>query len=460
MLCVKHKLCSLSLLPLLFAILPCSPLLSFVVLSKYLCPVFIIIIKVYIDLFHEQTLFILVYRVLFLENPMSSPATAVAYREMCRIDKYTDIYLQEIRTRRQIHKCLFSPPGARMCKRVWIRDHGKVYHTRRRTYIEESPKMPLIPPRYKISQSPPKLVRSKTCPVVDAIERGPSPKPEKKEAARSHPVKFGIPFLTRSTEREERRDDRHRQRREERREERTARPFVVEAPPEEYRYRRESTRSRRRTRSDSPRRGRSPVSDRRSSLDSPSRRESRRPRETSPVTERTPLRRTNRVVEVHNYETPRSRSWSRTRNAEGHPEERRVRFANDDQVDQVSRGPNRSSSFEDTDYEYDIIKERPSRQHREKERHTRKPSPWPERPEKQKAGRNTTRNMPPPRIVQDGCQRVSSSTANNRDWDHPRNIEIRRPRSRGHARFRQSSLEPDSKVVCDADHWRYGGRWR
>ena len=438
---------------------------------------------------------------------MSSPATAVAYRyrEMCRIDKYTDIYLQEIRTRRKIYKCLFSPPGARMCKRVWIRDHGKVYHTRR-TCIEESPKtahMPLIPSRYKIRESPaklslPKLVRSKTSPVVTAIEREPSPKQEKKkkttkEEVRSHPVKFGIPFLSRSPERDERRrDDGHRQRCEERREARTARPFVVEAP-EEYSYRRKSPRptpsssppppppyTRRRT-SDSSRRARSPIPEHKSSPDSPhSRREPRRPRETSPVTERVPLRRSHRPVEVHNYESPRSRSWSRTRDAEDHPQQgRRVRFAsNDDDHHQAppSRRFNRSStsSFDDIDYGYDIIKERPNRRHREQERHARKPSPWPDRPEKSRAGSHShshthiTRNMaPPPRIVQDGCQRVSGSTANTSDWHQPPpkpNIEIRRPRSRGHARFRRSSLEPEpdssSPVVCDADHWRYGGRWR
>lgn len=448
---------------------------------------------------------------------MSLPASTLVYREMCRVDKYTDIYLQEIRTRRKIHKCLFSPPGARMCKRVIVRDHGKVYHTRRR-YIEEEqepPKMPSILPKHRVRESPSrplKLVRSKTSPVITTVERSPSfpaKRDEKETEIRSHPVRFGIPFLSRASEREERKDrdrdwdwdrprPRYRRRREEYREEkeRTARPFVVEAPEEYNKYRRRQSprplptpspspsrsplpqrHRHRRTQSDSPRRARSPrrtrspTPDRRGSVDLPSRQyESRRPRETSPVAERVPLRRSHRVVEVHNPERPRSRSWSRTReDTEDRPQsERRVRFANDDKF--ASDDSGQTSSVDED--EYDIIKERSSRRHCEQERHIREPSPWPgrpDRPEKQKPGGGSstiTRNMPPPRIVQDGCQRVSGSTANNDDHLAPK-IELRRPRSRAHARFRRGSgsLEPesepdDSTVVCDADHWRYGGRWR
>lgn len=382
-----------------------------------------------------------------------------------------------------------------MCKRVWIRDHGKVYHTRR-TYIEEPPlekmNMPLILPKYRVRESPGsggplKLVRSKTAPVVTTVERSPSSSPTTnrgEKEARSHPVKFGIPFLTtgrgqtdndrdRDRDRDSKPRHRHKYRREEPREERTARPFVVEAPEEYRRCRRQSRPSpspsqspspsprpqrQRRTRSDSPRRARSPTADRRGES-------RRRPREPSPVTERVPLRRSHRVVEVHNHERPRSRSWSRTRDTDRSHQERRVRFASDD------------DSGADDPY---IIKERPARRHRE-------PSPWPDEPDKSKSDRPdkpekpekhkpgpTIRNMPRPRIVQDGCQRVSGSTANTSDCQQQPKIELRRPRSRSrvHSCFRRGTgtgtgigslepeSEPDSTVVCDTDHWRYGGRWR
>ena len=397
---------------------------------------------------------------------------AALYQDMCRIEKYTDVYLQETRIRKKIRKCLFSPSGG-TCKRTRVRDHGKVYH-RRRVQIEDSRKMPSIFPKYEMVQVPPEPVRSKKHPIATAtaIERRPSPKRD----SRSYPFRLYLPFLNRAHKCKE--EDRESQRSKERGRERPSRPFVVDAP-EPRRYRRESSRPRIRT--DSPERGRSSAPDCRSqrySSSSPWNSQphlrARRPRERSPVNDRVPLRRTHsspppRPVEIHNYRSERSespRSGSRTRRTDRSPQSRRVRFANDVECERMNNAnkqremddrygtppkSNRSQSLS-TDYGYDIIEERPNRRYRSRERHARGPSPWPEKSqEMQKPGtiRNTAHARP--RIIQEGYQLYPRPPA-----DYPPNIEIRSPRSRGRNHFRP---EYERVVVCDADYRRYGGRW-
>lgn len=332
---------------------------------------------------------------------------------MCLVEKFTDIYPDETRIKKITHRCLFSPRRG-TCSRIRVYDHGEAYHTRR-AQLESPRTMAPSRARYQIIQHA-EPSRSREC-SRPPTERRPSPKRQ------SRPFRLYFPFFRRGYEFEVNRNTLRR-----REGERAARPFVVDSP-ETSRHNRQSTQPLVHTAS--PRRGRSPVSERRtqeypadftSTRDQQPYCEPRRPRERSPVAERVPLGRRqsslpHRIVEIHNHRPERNgppRAASRERYEERSPQPRRVRFSSNVEYATITddRNDNRGQSggseqinFPQDNIDrryYEAVEERPSR--RQEERQRRRPSPWP--------GMQRSRTSPNiahirPRIIQDGYRQIS-----------------------------------------------------
>lgn len=403
---------------------------------------------------------------------------------MCRIEVLRDIHPQEIRTRKTIRTCLFSPGQGRACRRTRVYDHSKMYHIRR-FCLERRRRAPSpSPPRSQMIQ-PVESRRSRERSTPNIESRRPSSPPRRQ----SDPIRIQPPFPRRTSSD----SDNNRETQMHRRREGVSRPFIVD-PPESHRSERQSTR--RRSQTSSPQR-RFPVSDHRrqegprdsapstpSPRESQTNREPRRPRERSPVAERVPVRRRHssprppRVVEIHNYR-PEDKKPSRTSSRERNGE-KRVHFASDVESEptrerdapvekddhrgrQDAPGPHRSdSSSENRNRSYEIIEERPTRPQSPHERHARKPSPWPGRQretQRDRAAPNIIHVRP--RIIQDGNRHLSRvgericTEARGRPSYETYRDEFERP-SRGFGRVRTFDIGNERIVIYDRDR----PRWR
>lgn len=408
---------------------------------------------------------------------------------MCRIEIFTDVYPQEIRTRKIIRRCLFSPRRG-TCRRTRVYDRGEMYHIQR-FRLEKRQRAASPTPKYHIIQ-PVESRRSRERPAPIIESRKPSPSPSPPPRRRSDPIRLHLPFLRRTSSESDKNRESQMCR------ERVSRPFIVDFPE---RYRPKWQPNQRRSQTVSPQCGRypdpehrrqesprDPAPSTRSPRDSQPNREPRRPRERSPVAERVPLRRRHsspppRVVAIHNHrpeENDPPKTSSRERNGE-----KRVHFASDVKCEQIkdkapsaerdvhqgrNEGPGphgRSDSSSDTrDQKYEIIEERPSRRQQPQEKQTREPSPWPGKQRETQRDRATPNIIHvQPRIIQDGNRHLSRAAgricmeARGRPSyeSYLDGFEPQRSRSplRGFSRCRTFDIGNERIVIYDGDRRRW-----
>jgi peptidylprolyl isomerase len=229
------------------------------------------------------------------------------------------VYPMELRTRKVIHRCLFSD-GRGTCKRTRVYDRGEFYHVR-----QAQPRSPRRMASQRYTTIEPSELREARW---QEKHRHPSPT-RRPSPARSRSFSCRVPIFRRP-------EPSDRQTWHERRGRQTSpRPIVIDFPEVEERRPRETRPASPRVQYISPRTGRSPIStdsERANDADdftrqARSRQQSRGPRpprERTPVTEREPARRgLNRVVDIHN-DPPASQDKDR-RSAE----RRQVRFSSD-----------------------------------------------------------------------------------------------------------------------------------
>ncbi|PKX98595.1 putative RNA binding protein [Aspergillus novofumigatus IBT 16806] len=249
----------------------------------------------------------------------------------------------EIRTRKVIHRCLFSD-GRGTCDRARVYDRGEFYHVRQ---AQPSGPRRMASPRIR-TIAPRDLSETRW----QEEHRHPSPAGRSSQA-RSRSFSFRIPIFRRSSEPSDRETLhvlRGRQG--------SPRPIVVDFPEVEERTPRNERPDSARIRCISPRTGRTPISiDREQANDAveiprqarsrhPSQ-EQRPPRERTPVIEREPVQRSPRrglncVVDIHN--DPAASQDRERRSAET----RQVRFSSDVEYEtnvNSIRARNRSAAF-------------------------------------------------------------------------------------------------------------------
>lgn len=396
---------------------------------------------------------------------------------MCLIEKYTDVYPMEIRTRTVIRRCLFSD-GRGTCDRARVYDRGEFYHVRQ---SQQGGPRRMTSPRIKTIV--PRNLSETRC---QEEHRHPSPT-WRLSQARSRSYSFRIPISRRSSETSDRETLCERRGRQ-----RSPHPIVVDSPKVEERTPRNDRPDSVRIRCISPQAGRAPTTtDREQANDvveiprqarsqQPSR-EQRPPRERTPVTEREPVQRRPRrslncVVDIHN---DAAASQDRQRQS---AEPRQVRFSSDVEYEMnvnSTRARNRSAAFHQ---EESIDARAPT--HRAYSRsngsardadsrsngasHSRDSSPYP-RVHSPNPGRVRQRhqetNRYRPRIIQDGTRIISEAGEHilaegrerHRLVNSMRDVELRTHRRAsngrsGRLRFFRSGEE-------NKDDRRHNNRW-